>query len=293
MTANVRRRAASRAAEAGCVEASAVTRSAYVAVPAGIAVLQKGFARADGAPMAAIRERWPGPAARIRVADDGVSLIEVLAALTVLSIIAAAVIPLLTRQVHLSGDNTSRAAAANIATQSLERLRAAGDDSRPIGTTTEYVTVNRVQYEVTRTLAWVDRAISPGGCPNGGSNTEAVYIRADVVVTWARMQAKPVTSGTLLLPRGRSGGAPSGGLTVKVTTSLGAPSPGHTVTITKPNGTSASRTTDSHGCAFFASLPVGTYHGILSTPGYPVRTASLPITTEAPYFFWTVPYDPV
>lgn len=213
--------------------------------------------------------------------DAGFSMVEVIVAMVVFMVIVGAVAPMLQNHIRLAGTNTSRAAAANLAQQTLDQLRVSEGAGRPMGRSTQDITINKVPYTLTRDLRWITRAATAGSCDGGGGTTENLaYIRADVIVEWPNMQAKPVTSSTLIRPSRAEATVP-GTIGVKVTLS-GAPAPGQLVQLSLPSGGSMDQTTDRHGCAYFISMPFGNYTATVTVPGSPTRSQGIALTSGSP-----------
>ena len=83
-----------------------------------------------------------------------------------------------------------------------------------------------------------------------------------------------MTSQTLLTPPAGSGDPNDGHILVQAFDRDALPLAGQTVSLTGPE--SASQTTTSDGCAFFAYLDPGTYTASLSTTGYVDRQGGQP-----------------
>jgi hypothetical protein len=86
----------------------------------------------------------------------------------------------------------------------------------------------------------------------------------------------PVTSQTLLTPPGGTFDANDGHILIQAFDRDALPLAGQTVSITGPQ--SASQTTSSDGCAFFAYLDPGTYTATIGTTGYVDRQGNQPAT---------------
>lgn len=198
----------------------------------------------------------------MRGQDDGVTLVETLAAMVVFSILAVSVAGVLLNTLGLTKSNTSRVAAANLATKEIETVRALRAVDVPDGATqvSPKPVVNGVEYTVTRTASYVtsDSGTSPCTGPSTSSGVKLGYKLVTVEVTWPRMgRVQPVRQDTLLaLGVGFSGvGTDKGTGAVAVLGANDQPRGGVTVTLS-PGGTQI--TTGTDGCAVFVGLQPGT-----------------------------------
>lgn len=230
--------------------------------------------------------------------DAGTTLIEVIVALTVFSLIATAVLTMLLNSLQTTRSNRSRVAAANLAAREIEIVRdrfaspvngpktvTAGQvvnpDPLPGGTAGSPLVVDNVPYTVTRSAQWQSQGATSGPC-DGGASGQLAYLHVTVTVTWPRMNGVvPVTSSTLLTPPLGTYNSGTGHVKVKVTDALGAPEAGQTVTLTS----GSFQQTSADGCAFFAFLAPGSYTASLNTLGYVDpswnQTPSQPVTVTA------------
>jgi prepilin-type N-terminal cleavage/methylation domain-containing protein len=223
--------------------------------------------------------------------DDGFTLVETLAAMVVLAILAVTVGAVIINTFGLTKSNTSRVAAANLAMQRIEATRALRAIDVPNGASvvTPNPVVNGVEYTVTQTANYVAADSSTSLC--SGASTESgvrlAYKLVTVIVTWPNMgSVHPVRQDTLLsLGIGFSGvDASKGTAAVAVTGASGQPQAGVTVTLS-PAGTQ--RLTGSDGCAVFTDLdPSTSYAASVDQPGYVDKSgaqavASSPFNVEA------------
>ena len=208
--------------------------------------------------------------------EEGFTVIEFTVAMALLVVCLIAGAQMMTSGMRVSGDTRARVIAANLATQTLEDLRAQAADitSFPtiaVGRTTlTPQTVSGTTFTVTRDVAWVGHRGTGSNCDAGGSGT--LVLRASAVVTWGHMNGTaPVQSTTTFSPPVGAYSANSGSVAAKVLGVTGQPISGVTVTATgTTSGTSAARSvsTDADGCAFFAQLGPGTYDVTAASAGY-------------------------
>lgn len=199
--------------------------------------------------------------------DDGTSLVELLVAIFVFGLIAAAVGANVSQGLTLTRTNRERSVAANLAAEELDVVRNTPVTSLPLGQVTSSQTVDSTAYAIRRTTGWVTKSASVGPC-DGGSGSRQAYLRVNVKVTWAQMSGvDPVNTDTLVTPKVGSFSAATGAVSVKVRDRDGAPESGAQVSVSGP-GVNSTQTTAEDGCAFFAFLPAGTYTASVSAPNF-------------------------
>lgn len=199
--------------------------------------------------------------------DAGTSLVELLVAIFIFGLIAAAVGANLTRGLDLTRTNRQRSVAANLAAQELDVVRNTPPTSVTLGLVTSTQAVDSTMYTVRRTSQWVTKNATAGAC-DGGSGTRQAYLRISVNVTWSRMSGiDPVTSDTLIFPKVGSFSPNTGAIAVKVRNRGAAPQSDVLVTLAGPGGT-FTQTTGDDGCAYFAFLVPGTYAASLARPNF-------------------------
>jgi len=235
-----------------------------------------------------------------RLDDSGVSLIEVVVALSLLMVLGVSVAAGLLAVQRSATSSKQRSAAANLATREVEIVRnwfhssdtaplavmTAGDatNASPLPGQTGALVVDNVVYTVKRQVAWMIAGAGASAC-DGGSVVSYPSVSLHVEVTWANMGAVPaVVSDTILTPPKSVLNATYGYLAVKVLDNAGAPNAGRIVTASGPSG-NFTDTTGPDGCATFVlSLP-GTYttavtegsSGYVSFNGTSSQTANITI----------------
>ncbi len=203
---------------------------------------------------------------------------------------------LLSDHLRLSGTTRNRVAAANLAEQQLQILAAGDVGKANLGRTTRDVMIGLRPFTVTTDLRWIEVGATTGPCE--GTAEAPAYIRADVAVTWANMDARPVTASTVVRPA--QSNSQRGVVRARITDSAGAPQPGIPTTLSMPDGTSQSQTSDASGCVSIPFLPLASYTLTVSVPGYaqPDGTATashgFTLTADSPVSeVWSLTYEEV
>ena len=214
--------------------------------------------------------------------QDGYSVVELLVALTVFALVFAAVSMGIGRALEVNRGNRNRSAAAYLAARELEEVRAQSFSSVTLGRTTCVYTTTSCNlpspYTVVQDVAWASPGSTTTSCDVPTSSGAALaYKRVTVTVTWPDMNGvAPVTSQTLLTPPGGTFDPNDGHILVQAFDRDALPLAGKTVSLSGP--ATASQTTTSDGCAFFAYLDPGTYTATITTSGYVDRQGNQPAT---------------
>jgi type II secretory pathway pseudopilin PulG len=212
--------------------------------------------------------------------QDGYSIVELLVAVTVFALVFAAVSIGIGRALELNRGNRNRSAAAYVAARQLEEVRARSFTSVALGTTTCAYTTTSCNlpspYTVTQNVVWASPGSTSTSCDvPTTSGAGLAYKRVTVTVTWPDMGGvAPVSSQTLLTPPAGTYDPNEGHILVQAYDRDALPLAGQTVTLSGPE--TASQTTTSDGCAFFAYLSPGTYTATMSTTGYVDRQGGQP-----------------
>lgn len=216
---------------------------------------------------------WAWRAVRERAAfagcERGVTLIELIVALSVFAFISAGVTIGMGGALNLTRNNRNRSVAANLAAMEMDTIRSEEFEDLPLGLIETTETVDNVDYTIRRSSSWVTQGGSTGACDSPGGSRPA-YLRATVSVLWPNMSgAEPPTSQTIITPPVGGYDPNSGHLAVKVLDSDAQLAPGHAVTVTPiaPPGAPDTQITTDEGCAFFPFLAAGSYNVAVSTVG--------------------------
>jgi len=230
--------------------------------------------------------------------DDGITLVEVLVALTLLTVMGLMVAAGLLAVQKSALKSKERSAAANLATREVEIVRnlfhatdtsaltvmTTGDTTNgaPLPSQTGALVVDNVPYTVKRQVAWLVTGNGQSAC-DGGAVVAYPSVSLHVEVTWPNMgNIPPVVSDTILTPPKTVLNASSGYLAVKVVDRDALPNTGRIVTATGPGGT-FSDTTGPDGCATFVIPTAGAYtvaltegsSGYVSYNGTSTQTANV------------------
>ncbi len=201
--------------------------------------------------------------------DAGVSIVEVLVAITILALTMTATASSVIQALEVARDSRESVLGANIAQFELERLRSipfvdwvtsARTGSNNTATTTERAAGPDGQvYDVTREVVWVEAGGTRSGCETAiaGGEDGADYVRVSQTVTFPDRDLAPVTNVSIITPRLSFYDPLTGNLAVYVTDRDGNGAAGHNVTISGAAGLETA-VTDNFGCAFFSFLPVDT-----------------------------------
>lgn len=198
--------------------------------------------------------------------DEGSTLVETLVALAIFAVLAAVAAGLLLSALSLTKGSAQRTAAANLAAQYVEEVRAMRTRDIPDGGTSyPAVSLGGTTYQVKRTSSYVSAGEGVSLC--AGSGSKVAYKLVSIVVTWPGMgSTQPVRTDTLkALGLGAEGlTATRGVVAVQVLSSAGKPVPDAGVALS----TGASSTTGADGCAVFPELLPGS--------GYTATVQALP-----------------
>ncbi|MGQ7298246.1 prepilin-type N-terminal cleavage/methylation domain-containing protein [Quadrisphaera sp. KR29] len=200
-----------------------------------------------------------------RAPDGGYTMLEVVIAMAVFTILAGSVFTVLTGALRVTGDNNRRTVAADLASAQIEQARSQRALDIPDGLTTRTQTVGGTTYTVAQTANYLASDATNPVCV--GSGDTLAYKLVSVRVTWPGMgTTRAVSAKTLRALQLGSGGlaAGSGSLAVVVQGANGDVVTGSVVALS-PGG--AVRTTGSDGCAVFAGLDPGTYRATVDQPG--------------------------
>lgn len=204
--------------------------------------------------------------------DEGMSLIEVVVALMVFTVIALGVGASSLTILRMTEDTRARQVASNLATSELDAVRGLQDPFKVPNDSREVV-VSGVTYTIARSTSWVDTSGADVGCGTGTGLLKSK--RVNVEVTWAGMLSttKPVRSDTLISPENRINDPNLGTIRISVLNAGGTGFSGVNVTIAPVSGSTGAALdeqpakTDSDGCSFALKVKPGSYTVTIARTG--------------------------
>jgi prepilin-type N-terminal cleavage/methylation domain-containing protein len=216
--------------------------------------------------------------------EAGLSLIEVMIAMVIFAVVAAALVAGLASVMKTARLDKNRVAAANLASRELEIVRNEFNASLtgpttlaaanyvvnphplPGGTAGSPLLVDTVPYTVTRNVEWLPAGTGKSACDGGAAITYPT-LSVNVEVSWPGMAGvPPVETSTVLTPRKGILSSSLAFVGVKVLDNAGLPQVGQLVQLSGPGGTTTD-TTEADGCAVFSVSSFGTYAASMNTVG--------------------------
>lgn len=227
----------------------------------------------------------------LRGDQSGLTLVEVIVAMMVFSIVAVGVAYTLTNILTLNMDARSRVVAANIAAEEIDKARSMedvfkvvgtghGDGNAPDDVPSSTVPVGGINYYVYLDARWVTDGDTTSQCGAAAATGNAAlkYKRINVTVTWDGMRPGTalVRSDTVISPNSRINEPTLGSIVIAVEDELGSPQSGITsiTTPTVQTGNAAAAVTaqgletDADGCSYVLKVVPGTYDVKLTKTGY-------------------------
>ena len=189
--------------------------------------------------------------------DDGVTLVEVVVAMTLFAVLLSTVAVALSSMLKNVRNNQNRTVAANIATRVIDRLHAIPASQLPTSTLpTQTFRAGSAVFKVeSRVAAVAEAAVAGAGACDGGGALSAKSVHVEV--SWTGMgTTRPVVSDTLRRLTVDELDMTKGSLSVRVVDRAGVAVSGQALTL-NPGGRTA--TTAADGCAVFSAVPAGSY----------------------------------
>lgn len=225
--------------------------------------------------------------ARMR-SEAGISLIEVVVALFVFTIIATGVGYTMLAVFTSTADTKARVEASNLAAQEIDLDRSIGNLFNLVDANKD-VQVNGtgLVYHINRATQWVSDPAITQNCGAGGGILK--YKSVKVTVSWTSASSThSVTTNTVIDPGTRINDPTLGTILVSVTTASGTGSAGVTVTAVPSrvaNGaqpiTTTINPTDSQGCTYILQVTPGNYDITVSKTNFlDVNQAPSPVVTR-------------
>ena len=205
--------------------------------------------------------------------DDGFSIVEVLVAMTVFAMIAAAVATGIVGSLFLAHTSRSREVAIGLAQDAIDRARTATNLFSVVDSTTN-PTVGGLQYTVKQVARWVPASGTANAC-GGGSGGPLAYKRISMTVSWSSSSTQSISMNSMVAPTTSVTAANLGTIIVSVSRVDGSGNAGVNVSIApnaaNPSGagaiTAAIAPTDTSGCTYALNVKAGRYDVSLSKPG--------------------------
>ncbi|WP_108665587.1 type IV pilus modification PilV family protein [Euzebya rosea] len=232
-----------------------------------------------------------------RHADDGVSLVEVIVAISILAVVLTGTASALISSSAATRDSRDRSVGTNIAVEQLSALQAVPFTSLVIGRTTSTVVVDGITYSVTIDLDYVDVESGAGTSCSASSTPGADldYVVADISVSWPRATGGPATTSSIITPGVGDLDPDKGQIAVTVLDrdAAGAAFRNVRYAAQSPASGFGSQRTTSRGCAYFVNVAPGQYDVSLDDSGYvdfegnqlSQQTTSVAASTTAPLEF--------
>lgn len=220
---------------------------------------------------------------RVRRSDDGLSLVEVVIALLIFTVIVLGAIASTAVVLKMTSDNRGRVEAANLAQQYIDVARVDGqkDLSGLANKTYPTVTVDGIGYTVTRTVSWITTNGTDTGCTVNGvsGNGSLLFRRVNIRVSWANQTAasQDIAADTVLAPTSKINDPSLGTVLISVTSINGGGTPNVTAKLA-PDASVPGNTaqvldastqpalTNADGCTVANKVAPGTYTVTLSPP---------------------------
>lgn len=196
--------------------------------------------------------------------DRGFGLIEVVVSAFLTVLIAGAVLTGFESASRASGNTKAQAIASNLAQQDQERLRSLPVEQLLVTKPPQTPTVDGVDYTVTSQGVALKNADGDTGCTAGGSG----LVKIISTVSWPGLVAgrRPVRVDSLVARPFVSSSPTSGSALLILRDADDNPVTGQAVNLSGP--TSAVKTTDPEGCAYFPDVPSGSYTFSYGTAGW-------------------------
>jgi hypothetical protein len=217
--------------------------------------------------------------------DDGISIIEVLAATLIFLILSVGVAQATVTAIRLAGDQRHRVTALSLAASEIDLVRSMTNPF-DVFTVTKNTDIDGLRYTVHRTTSWVTGTGLDIPCGAGGTGN-LQYKRVNVRVTWEGQlePVAPVSTDTILAPDGRINDPERGTVIVAATRADGTGASGVSVNIS-PSGSGAVALdaqpdpTNTEGCTYALQVMPGKYAVTISRSSYvDSNQVSAPTTT--------------
>jgi Tfp pilus assembly protein PilV len=200
--------------------------------------------------------------------ESGLSLIEVVVAMMIFTIISTGLLYTMLNLLSVTRDSRARQVATNLAAQEIDLVRDANDIFK-VGDRTTTVKLNGDTFSILRSSSWVVNGTSTTACGTGSTAATGTlrFKQVHVQITWGGMRdgALPVVSDTLINPNDRLSDPELSTILVSVQNGTGVGLAGASITATATTGSNVyTTTTDAQGCGFFLKVTPGSYNVVLT-----------------------------
>lgn len=209
----------------------------------------------------------------------GVTLVELMVALSILAIIFTGVAAGLIQATALASEARLRAVATSIAAEELDLIRSRDFDLLAAETVARDVDAANGTFTVERSSRWITDDSSTDACTAASFATpdgiRPAFLRVDVEVGWPtqRNDSRPVSTSTIVSPPVEALDPTKGHLAVTVRNAAGEPQGG--VQVSGAGPAMQTKMTDENGCAFFAYVDSGEWQLTLDQTGWVDRQGNL------------------
>jgi prepilin-type N-terminal cleavage/methylation domain-containing protein len=212
--------------------------------------------------------------------ESGLTLIEILVAMTIFAIIAVGIAAGVTASLVNTRDSREREAALNLAASQIDLVRSVTDvfsvNDTPGPTN---IVVGGVAYHVSRTTNWVTSSGADATCGANAAGSTLLYKRVTISVSWDGMRnsSAPAVADTLLAPNSRINDPQKGTILVRVYGVDGTARPNISVSAVPTPGVTGNTATaltvtpadtDVQGCSYILKVTPGTYDVTVTKSGY-------------------------
>jgi type II secretory pathway pseudopilin PulG len=217
--------------------------------------------------------------------EDGMTIVELLVAMTIFTMVALSLAYTLQMALLSTRDNRNRVQAANLAARELEIVRndfgatttgpatlgatstVTNPHQLPGGTAGQPLRIDGTNYTVVRHVEWLPGGTGSSPC-DGGTAVRYPSLGVNVKVTWNSMRGtKAIESNTILTPPKGTLNTNMAFVAVKIIGASGTGLGGVPVTLSGPGGSPVVVSADD-GCAVFSLTTMGTYSAAIGTAGY-------------------------
>jgi hypothetical protein len=203
--------------------------------------------------------------------DEGLGIVEVVAALMIFGVIAVGMAYSLASMTKLTYESSNRETATNLAAAEVDNVQVV-PDAFNVHDYSYNQTVGNVTYTISRSVDWVPASGADGNCGSGGGNLQ--YKRVNISVTWpSRLLTGAVRADTILAPKSRINDPSYGTILVSVKGVDGGEG-AVTVSVLDSGGNAIAATvspTDEEGCSYILKVKPGTYTIKVVKTGYVER----------------------